>query len=277
MPRSRYTGATKHVTLAAARALGPRWVVQEKVDGQFARLYLDGRGRVAKAFSRNEREVHPDQLRGILGAHLGRPHAELIGELEAHTESACKAVAERGQPLVHLFDCLHDGVRSLVDLPYHARRDTLYRMQSELECTEDKRGDRKRAADGRFRAPRLTGWRVAPIIPQAPLSALERVWGDVVVDGEREGLVLVNLDARAGAPCSKLKCKPLETLDAVAVSVSRTTVTCQWRGRLFNLGRGRHHVEVGEAVEVRHCGWYEGGCLPRFPSIVRVRRDLVLQ
>ncbi len=284
MPRSNpthYTGATKHVTLAAARGLGSRWVIQEKVDGQFVRVYLDGRGRAARVFSRSGAEVHRDLLAGILGAQLGRPHAELVGELEAHTEAGNAAAAARGQRLVHLFDCLHDGVRSLVRSPYGERRDALYRMQSEVECygadapwLRDQAGAAHDRATGRYAKARLTDWRVAPIVPQAPLARLDALWDEVVRDGGREGLVLVNVDAPAGARASKLKCKPYETLDVEAVGVSRTVVTCSWNGHLFNVGRGRHHVELGEVVEVRHAGWYGGGVLPRFPAIVRIRRDL---
>jgi ATP-dependent DNA ligase len=278
----RYTGATKSIDLAAARALGRRWAVQEKVDGCYVRVVLDARGRVGHVFTRNEREVDRSQLACILGAELGRPHAELVGELEAHTEAGNAAADARGQRLVHLFDCLHDGERSLAKMPYSARRDVLWRMTAEVECYGERspwvRDDAGRAHDarsGRYTQARLTGWRVAPIVPQAPISQLERLWGEFVVEGEREGLVLVNLDAPAGARASKLKLKPVETLDVVAVAVSRTVVTCEWRGSLFNVGRGRHHVELGDLVEVRHCGWYGGGQVPRFPGLVRVRRDIL--
>jgi hypothetical protein len=275
MPRNptHYTGATKRVTLAEARQFGSRWVVQPKIDGQFVRLYLDGRGRVAKVFARSGAEVHRGLLDGILGAHLGRP-------LEAHTEAGNAAAARRGQRMVHLFDCLHDGVRSLVRAPYRDRRDALWRLQSEVvnygqeaPWLRDEEGRAHDRSTGRYTYARLTDWRVAPIVPQAPLAALESEWERVKAT-DLEGLVLVNLDAPAGAPASKLKLKPLETIDATVLSVSRTTVTCAWNGCPFMVGRGRHIVDPGEIVEVRHAGWYGGAAVPRFPALVRVRRDL---
>jgi len=270
-----YAGATAHVTLAAASQLGRGWVVQPKRDGMYVRLYLNGQGRVSHAFSRSEREVPRSQLDGVLGQRLGRPHAVLVGELEAMTAASLAAIAARGQPLVHLFDCLHDGTRSLTREPYRVRRDALWRMQSEVECTEPRVDAARDASTGRYRPRRIQGWRVAPIVPQAPLSELERVWGDVVVEGDGEGLVLVALDAPVGARSSKLKCKPWEHLDADVVAVARTTVTCRWRGQPFTVARRWHEPAVGDVVEVRHVGWYEAGQVPRWPSLVRVRRDLI--
>jgi ATP-dependent DNA ligase len=265
----RYTGATARVSLAEARRLDPRrWAVQEKHDGAFVRLHLDAAGRVRLAFTRSEREVPRAQLGAILGARIGRPHAVLVGELEAYTEAGVRAAAARGQALVHLFDCLHDGERSIDRLPYRARRDALWRAW----VGADEASPGARDARGRYAKARDTA--LAPIVAQCPLAHLEAAWGDVVVDGGREGLVLVDLDAPAGARRAKLKAKPFETLDCRAVAVARTTVTLEWRGSLFNVGRGRLHVEQGEVVEVRHAGWYAAGQTPRFPAIVRIRRDL---
>lgn len=278
-----YTGATARASLADARRLGPRWVLQEKHDGMYCRLYLDSRGRVARGFARSGLEVNPRWLDGIRGEVVGWPHAELVGELEASTESACAAVESRGQRLVHLFDCLHDGRRSLVREPYRARRDALWRMQSEAECygkaapwLVDAEGDAHDRRTGRYTAPRLTGWRVAPIVEQAPLTRLEALWDDVVREGDREGLVAVNLDAPAGARNAKLKIKPWESIDAAVVAAAPTTIVCTWNGHPFTVGRTRaaDSVAPGDVVEVRHAGWYAGGVMPRFPTLVRVRRDL---
>lgn len=265
---SPYVGATKRISLRDARALGSRWQVQQKVDGMLCRLYLNQQGRVARAFSRSGREIPTDLLGGILGARLGNPSAELAGELEAHTEAGNRIASRRGHRLVHLFDCLHDGTRSLVRMPYQARRDALWRMWAEAEADSAPNG---RDAAGRFSGARDT--QLAPILPQAPIGQLERVWGDVM-DQDGEGVVLVNLDAPAGARASKLKCKPTESIDARVVQAARTVTICEWRGSLFSVAAGRHLAEVGDVVEVRHDGFYESGSTPRFPAIVRVRRDL---
>ncbi len=276
-----YAGATKHATLADVRALGPRWVIQEKIDGCYARVVLNSQGRVDRVFTRQEKEFGRDLLAGIRGALLGYPHAELVGELEAFTESACAAVEKRGQRLVHLFDCLHDGTRSLLRTPYGERRAALQRMQAEvvnfgpevpwLRDSDGRAHDRK---SGRYSYEKLLDWRVAPIVPQAPLSHLGDLWEGLVKDGGGEGLVAVNLDAAVGARASKLKIKEVDGIDCVAVSVARTTVTCSWNGHLFNVSRGRHYVEEGDAVEVLHSGWYRACVLPRFARIARIRRDL---
>lgn len=279
MPRDAhaYAGATAPLTLDAARRLGPRWVIQEKKDGMYCRLYLDSRGRVARAFTRQGLEVARSLLGPIWGAHLGRPHAELVGELEAYTDASVAAIAERGHPVVHLFDCVHDGARSLVRDPYRARRDALYRMTSEVECYGPRPEAAPRDVQGRYSARRLLGWQLAPIVPQAPLRELERLWGDVVVDGEGEGLVAVNLDAPAGARAAKRKVKPWDTIDCLAVSADDRLVDCLWAGHRFVVHKPRRlHVEAGNTVAVRHSGWYDRGCTPKFPVLVGVRRDLLL-
>jgi hypothetical protein len=109
------------------------------------------------------------------------------------------------------------------------------------------------------------------------VSQLERIWGESVVEADGEGVVLVALDAPAGAPKSKLKCKPTESIDARVTSVSRTTVVCEWRGSLFTVAAGRHLAEPGDVVEVAHDNFYSNGVTPRFARLVRVRRDKIMQ
>lgn len=276
--RRPYAGATKLVTLAEARKLGLRWVLQEKKDGEYARVTLNSQGRVDRVFSRKDRELGNEVLAGIRGAFLGRPHAELVGELEAHTEAGNAAFAKRGHRLLHLFDCLHDGERSLTGAPYGLRRDALCRMQAEvvnygkeLPWFRDQNKDAHERKTGRYASQKPKDWRVAPILPQAPLAQLDALWEEIVKDGDGEGLVAVNLDARVGAPASKLKIKPYETLDCEVVQVARTMIVCSWVGNLFSVGRGKHEVAEGDIVEIRHAGWYQGSATPRFPALVRVR------
>jgi ATP-dependent DNA ligase len=203
-----------------------------------------------------------------------------VGELEAHTEAGNRAAETRGYRLVHLFDCLHDGSRSLVSEPYRARRDALYRMQSEvvnLGCElpwyRDRHGDAHSVSTGRYVEARATDWRLAPVVPQMPVGRVEELWADVD-RGVLEGVVCVNLDAPAGRRSAKLKCKPSDSIDCPVVSVTRTQVVCSYAGSFFAVGRGRHDVSVGSVVEVRHSGWYETVSIPRFATIARVRGDL---
>jgi hypothetical protein len=272
-----YVGATKRIDLRTASSLGSRFAIQPKKDGIYVRVYLDGRGRIAKVFMRNGAEVLPHMTSHLRGALVGNPHAELVGEFEAMTEQAERR-AKAGPRKIWLFDALHDGVRSLLRSTYAERRDTLWRMTSAVQCAAPD-DDHRPKPWRRYRDVSGPGWQLCPVIPQVPSADARRVWEEWVVgpdDGE-EGLVAVSLDAVAGRPCSKLKIKKAETIDAVAVSVSRTVVTCEWRGMPFNVSRGRHHVEFGETVEVACDGFYERFAVPRFARIVRVRRDLVLQ
>lgn len=267
-----YVGATKAVRLLDLERLPSSFVIQPKIDGVYVTLYLDGRGRVCRVFMRSGAEAPRHLVSHLLGALVGSPHAEVVGELEAMTDAG-EAAAARGPRRVHLFDCTHDGERSMVRLPYRERRDALWRMQSAVQCaTPD--DDHRPAPYRRYRDPVLPGWRLTPIVEQVPANRASWAWDAWVKESDGEGLVAVNLDAPVGRPASKLKCKPWESIDCRAVAVARTTVTCSWNGHLFNVSRGRHHVEVGDLVEVHIAGWYGTGVVPKFPAIVRIRRDL---
>ena len=275
-----YVGARGRIALSAIARLGSGWVVQPKMDGMFVRVVLNSAGRIAHVFSRTGAAVPKQLTTDLLGAFVGWPHAELVGELEAHTEAGNRAAATRGYRLVHLFDCLHDGSRSLVSAPYRARRAALYRMQSEvvnLGCElpwyRDRNGRAHGRGDGRFVADKATDWRLAPVVPQMPVGRVEELWASVD-RGDLEGVVAVNLDAAAGRRGSKLKCKPLEHTDLRVVQVTARQVICEYAGGPVALGRGRHSPEIGDWVEVAHSGEYESARVPRFASIVRVRADL---
>jgi hypothetical protein len=269
-----YVGATKRLPLKSVGELGSRWALQPKKDGIYVRVYLNTQGRVAKVFMRNGREVPAHLTSHIASALVGPPSAELVGELEAMTEQA-ERFAKKRQRRIWLFDCLHDGERSLVGAPYHVRRDALMRMNARTQnyAPDD---DHRPAPWRKYRDPSTPGWRLLPVVPQVLAVDAGRVWEEWVVgpdDGD-EGLVAVNLDAPVGRAASKMKIKQSETIDARVTSASPTTVICEWRGGLFAVATGRHQAEAGDVVEVRCDGFYETGVLPRFPAIVRVRRDL---
>lgn len=275
-----YVGARGRIALSAIARLGSSWVVQPKIDGMLVRVVLSSAGRIAHVFSRTGAAVQKQLTADLLGAFVGWPHAELVGELEAHTEAGNRAAATRGYRLVHLFDCLHDGTRSLVREPYRVRRDSLWRQQSEvvnLGCElpwyRDRNGRAHGRGDGRFVADKATDWRLAPVVPQMPATRVEELWASVD-RGDLEGVVAVNLDAPAGRRGAKLKCKPADTLDASVLSVSARQVVCSYGGQVFAVGRGRHDVAVGDVVEVAHSGWYESATIPRFATLRRVRSDL---
>lgn len=275
MPRNRpahYVGATKAIARRELAGLGPGFALQPKIDGAFCRVYCDGRGRIAKVFMRNGREFLPHMTSHLIGALVAAPYADLAGEIEALTESG-EAAAKLGPRKIHIFDALFDGTRSLINEPYRVRRDALWRMQSAVQCAAPD-DDHRPAPCRRYRAPTPPGWRLTPIVPQVAPERADWAWDAWVNEVDGEGLVAVALEAKAGTPNSKLKSKPWETIDARVEHVSRTTVVCSWNGHLFKVGRGKHIVDPGEIVEVRHAGWAQCVVLPRCPVLVRVRRDL---
>lgn len=269
-----YVGATKRLALRDVGELGSRFVLQPKKDGCYVRVYLDARGRIAKVFLRNGTEAPAHLTSHLIGALVGAPHAEVVGELEALTEQAERR-AKLQPRKIWLFDALFDGVRSLIRTPYAQRRDALWRMTAAVQCYAPN-DDHRPAPWRKYRDPGLPGWRLCPIVPQVCVADARRAWEEWVVgpdDGD-EGLVAVNLDAPVGRPAAKLKIRQSETIDAVVADVSRTTIICEYRGGYFGVGRNRLIVDVGEVVEVRCDGFYETGVLPKFPTILRVRRDL---
>lgn len=277
-----YAGAVGRTTLERARQLGASWVLQPKVDGVYARVHLDSRGRISAVYSRTGAAFSRELVGELLGAFVGAPHAELVGELEAHTEAGNRAAATRGHRVIHLHDCIRDGQRYLAREPYRVRRDALWRMQSEAECygparyEDEDHGVRDRAT-GRFARGVLgeAGWRRTPIVGQRPAAQVELAWAEWVELVGGEGLVVVNLDAPLGARGSKLKLKQTEEREAVVVSADRRACTLSWAGRRFVVGQYRRDpVRPGEVVSFRHDGFYEKTWEPRFARIVRRRPDL---
>lgn len=279
MPRrpTHYVGATKRLALRDALDLGPRWAIQPKKDGCYARVYLNGDGRIAKVFLRNGSEAPAHLTTHMMGAIVGNPHAELVGEIEAMTEQA-ERLAKLRPRRIWLFDCLHDGAQNLVRAPYHERRSALHRMHAAIQCSHPA-DDHRPKPWRRYRDAVLPGWKLCPVVEQVPSAHAQRAWEDWVVgpdDGD-EGLVAVNLDAPAGARSAKQKIRPWHSIDCAVHSVGPRAIVCMWNGHPFAVGLGkRHYVEVGNVVEVRIAGWYERGVTPKFPSLVRVRRDLLI-
>lgn len=269
--------------LERAAALGRGWAVQAKVDGCYARAHLDRRGRIERVLSRAGRPLERALVGHILGAFVGWPDSVLVGELEAHTEAGNRAAAGRGWRALHLFDVVRAGGRYLGREPYRARRDALWRMQSEvvnLGCElpwyEDDHGARSKAT-GRWCRAVATDWRLTPILPQWPAGRAEEAWGAWGPDAGGEGLVVVNLEAPLGARGAKRKVKRTDTLDAVVVASGQGALTVEWAGRLVTVAAGAPadaRIGVGEVVELACEGWYERTSLPRFARLVRQRTDL---
>lgn len=280
-----YAGATGRADRRELAGLGARVVVQPKLDGAYARVHLDRRGRIERVLRRDGREFGRDLVGHLVGAFVGWPGAVLVGELEAHTEAANRVAAIRGWRALHLFDCVraHGGLYVARE-PYHVRRDYLWRMQSEvvnLGCElpwyEDVHGARSRAT-GRFVPATPTDWRLTPIVPQRPAQRAEAAWDEWVAPGTDaiEGLVAVELDARLGARRAKRKVKLAQTLDCRLISARGGAAVVEYGGQRFAVsarGLGAD-VRPGSVVEVLCDGWHEKSATPRFARILRLRSDL---
>jgi ATP-dependent DNA ligase len=291
-PRDRaFAGAAGTVQLGDIARLGSKWVVQEKIDGAFARVCLNSQGRIAHVFTRSEAAFPASMTSGLIGALVGAPHAELVGELEGWTEAANRIASTNGYRRIHLFDCLHDGERSLLAAPYRERRDVLYRMQSALvdERTAlpwTQEGGRARdRSSGRFARAIPTDWRLTPIVDQVPARRVDELWSRVEHTGG-EGIVVVNLEAPVGRRGAKRKCKAMNTLDATVISADARLAHVAWAGGTFIVSCIGRQLEPGQVIEVACNGYYETGArlpgksygtgaTPRFARIVRARPDLM--
>lgn len=277
-----YAGATSRLDLAVARKLGPAWAVQRKVDGIYATVTTDRRGRVANAITRAGEVLGPGALAAYRGVSWA-PDSVLACELELWTEAARRTVEARGYAIAHAFDAIRVAGRDVSRETYRARRDALMRAQVALELggrdrpwTDDAQGDAHDAGTGRYcsRVPR--GWRRVQIVEQVPVARLDQAWDEWVQREGGEGLVAVRLDAQLGARGAKRKIKNTSEIDCVVVSFDSGAAQLWWTGAarsiVVSLSPNRA-LTVGEVVEVRHDGFTDAG-EPRFARIVRRRPDL---
>ena len=276
-----YAGARGRLDLRDLSALpGSSWQVQPKIDGMFVHLHTNDDGRIWRVTSRTGRVVD-ERIHRLTGERVGARWSVLCGELEAHTEAGRLAAESRpgGLPRVHLFDALEVCARSLRGEPYRARRYALCEMHYGLQDGDDgnafavdRMGQAYDRRNGRW-CPRLeSGWRRAPVVPQAPVSEAERLWDEYVSPGG-EGLVVVAMDAPAGARQAKLKIKPRDTLDCVVVDADSKRAVLRSFGREFAVGCGNRTLRPGQVWSVAHEGYYADGT-PRFARLSAPRVDL---
>lgn len=245
-----YAGAsasTRISTITDVTALGSKWVVQVKADGWHCILHTDRQGRIRHVRTRNDANV-PQALSGhLFGALVAWPNSVLHGEL----------VGE----LVHLYDCSYADGRYIAHESYSARRDVLHRMQSEIVNINPERS--WEPVQGLRARDKLTGeyvravpedWRLTPIVDQFPVSKAPELW-ERALEGEIEGLVAVNTEAKLGARASKIKLKGTSSIDCTVLRVDKGGCLVYWApgDKLIALGN-RKGVEVkpGDVVEVIH-------------------------
>lgn len=273
-----YAGARGRISLEDALELGAGFALQEKRDGCYARVHLDGAGRVDRIFSRAGQELPRSIVADVLGARIGTPHAELVGELDAHTEAGNRAAAIAGYRSLTLFDCIRAGGRYLARAPYRERYRALCSMQvwaasSSSRWQNEEHGVRN-VESGRWSPAILgaAGLERAPIVPLLTPAAARQVW-DRARAGDAEGLVVVALEAELGARGAKRKVKPVDEHDALVVSADHLAATLEWCGRRVVVSNRGAKASAGDVVSFVANGFYDDG-LPRFARISRVRADL---
>ena len=275
-----YTGAGSRLTPERGLALDPAaWAWQPKVDGVYARVSTDRRGRIFSVLSRAGQPIAA--ARSLLGLLAGPPDSVLHGELEAGTEAGRRAAALRGWAALHLFDCTRHGGRDVSGRPALERHGLLGADRAELVAAGtsnpwvvDDQGDAHDVRTGRYTRPVPRDHRRLPIVPL--VRDARELWGSFVVRGGGEGVVAVKLDGAAGRRGSKRKVKASDTLDCTVVAIGGGVAELAYGGRLFLASaRGRWSaLPVGARVEVQADGWYEAGATPRFARIQRLRTDL---
>ena len=197
--------------------------------------------------------------------------------MEAHTEAGNKAFEQRGWRNCHLFDALKVEDRDLTEEPYRLRRDALMRSIAALANPKQLDGDKVVGKRWRVRSGRWScgprDFRRFPVVENARISRADELW-DQARAGAIEGLVVIALDAPVGKRRSKLKAKPVATIEGVVRQVNAKTVLVQSFGCSFVVSR-RSGIDAqqGAVVECSFEGRYGDGT-PKFARLVRRRIDL---
>lgn len=276
-----YVGASGTITPEKLTKLGPAYMVQPKMDGAYCSVHLGPTGCIARISSRSGADFGPGMTDTLIGQFVGYPGAVMAGELTGHTEAGNAEAESFGARRVHVFDLLFgNNSEPITQLPYSQRRKYLFEMQVKVDTygpgqtwRQTPEGVRDKRT-GWFTAKTHTGTALTPIVPQVAPQAASELW-DRVQSGELEGLVAVAQNAPAGRRGAKRKCKPVDTLDVVAIHVGPRAVECLYLGKRFIVSKASRDICVGDMLELKHNGWYRDG-IPRFARIVRRRDDLVL-
>lgn len=276
-----YCGAGSRLTPERGLELDPRrWAWMPKVDGVYARVSLDRRGRISNILARSGSPLR--EAADLIGLVVGPPDSVFHGELDAHTESGNRTALLRGWRALHLFDCTRFAGQDIAARPFVKRYGALHRAHAELELAgrntpwlddENDRAHDKRTGRYSRRIPRDI--RRTPIVPLVRVHGAT-LWREHVELGGGEGLVAVRLDAPARARNAKRKIKATDTLDCRVLACEGGAARLEYGGNAFTVSaRGAWSaLQPGQVVEVACDGWYETQTAPRFARIVRVRVDL---
>lgn len=278
-----YAGAGARLDPERGLALDDRgWGWQPKLDGVYARVSLDRRGRIANVLARSGAPLR--EAADLIGILAGAPDSVLCGELEAHTEAGNRAATSRGWRALHVFDVARWDGRDVSAISYAARHELLAQGHAAIvdagarnPWVVDDQGDAHDTRTGRYTRAVPRDVRRLPVVPIARgTSSARALWREHVELGGGEGLVAVRLDARLGARGAKRKLKATDTLDCRVLTCSGGAAQLEYGGQRFVVSaRGRwSSLAPGDVVEVAADGWYERGATPRFARIIRLRSDL---
>lgn len=255
--------------------------LQPKIDGVYAALHTDATGCVYRVTNKRGRPLLVPEARQLTGLMVGEPDSTVVGELEAHTTAGKASASARGFAAVHIFDMTRFRGASIERQPYRERRHRMMTTLCQLEQlfgpdSDWTRDANRRAHDkrsGRFCRKNPRSWRRLIEVPQISVKHASKLW-DLANAGACEGIVAVALDAPAGATRSKVKIKPVDTLDCWVRVVGDDILVVQHRDqRPFKVKRVPG-ADVGDLVAVSHEGFYASG-IPRFARVESIRRDLV--
>jgi hypothetical protein len=282
-----YAGPSSSLPPDRLASLDSRWACMPKRDGVYCTVTTDRRGTISNLLYRSGQLVSLTDADGLRGQYIGAPDATLVGELEAQTEASIRARTTRGYALLHVFDVARMDGRSLHSQPFSQRYGMLHQWQAAIECYEpdaaqaewwrrDVNGD-AHDVTGRFCTPMRGALRRLPIVPLHRGTGAGRALWDAYVEREGgEGVVACRLDAPLGKRGGKKKCRAVQTLDALVVSVGPRAAVLSYAGRTFAVSamcKAAQGMRRGMVAEVVANGWTEASSIPKHARIVRVRAD----
>lgn len=273
-----------------------QWVIQEKKDGQYCEFDTDEDGCISVLRSKTGFPIENDEAKKMKGIFAGYPNATIVGELTSHTETGKSDTLLRGYPVIHCFDILRTFDDLIIEQPYSFRYETLQKMHAELQ--EFKGPDKVHSLDnkgnahdfnGRFTQNIPKSWKRTPILSCFIMERFDEIWDRCVVQQGGEGIVLVDWDAPVGKRGSKLKHKPIDTIDAEVIKVTNNVARVAYydlntmevgvpicnttKRQILVSNQGECSLRVGETVEIAFQGYYKSG-RPMFARVIAKRTDL---
>ncbi len=179
-----------------------QWYAEEKRDGAWAEIKIDGDGKIVSLTSRVGKPFMGDHVAGLVGLQTELPNSTLVGELEAASEAATERYKALGYRRVHIFDAPFLCGYDLTDKAYQDRRQVLEQFVATM--------DPKRM----------------PVVRRAT-HGFKAFYDSVMADGG-EGLVFKKHGSvyRSHGGDGKVdywvRCKPYSFVDYVVMSVGRS-------------------------------------------------------